>query len=96
MEPSPFGATILDQAACWDANPDQSKLWAMPPRRVGGDRRALFKLLGLARKYGPGRLDASCETALDAAIPRSVDLAQNVLPSSVRPRGVAPGSSAAQ
>ena len=28
--------------------------------------RALFKLLGLVRKYGPGRLDASCKTALDA------------------------------
>ena len=28
--------------------------------------RMLFKLLGLARKFGPGRLDASCKTALDA------------------------------
>ncbi len=28
--------------------------------------RQLFKLLSLARKYGGGRLDASCKTALDA------------------------------
>ena len=28
--------------------------------------RQLFKLLGLAKKYGGGRLDASCKTALDA------------------------------
>jgi transposase len=30
--------------------------------------RMLFKLLGLARKYGSGRLDASCKTALDAGM----------------------------
>jgi transposase len=30
--------------------------------------RQLFKLLGLARKYGGGRLDASCQTALDAGL----------------------------
>ena len=30
--------------------------------------RMLFKLLGLARKYGAGRLDASCKTALDASM----------------------------
>ena len=30
--------------------------------------RLLFKLLGLARKYGGGRLDASCKTALDASM----------------------------
>jgi transposase len=30
--------------------------------------RALFKLLSLARKYGPERLDASCKTALDAGM----------------------------
>ena len=28
--------------------------------------RRLFKLLGLARKYGAARLDAACKTALDA------------------------------
>ena len=28
--------------------------------------RQLFKLLGLARKYGGAALDASCKTALDA------------------------------
>jgi transposase len=30
--------------------------------------RQLFKLLGLAKKYGPGRLDASCRTALAAGM----------------------------
>jgi len=30
--------------------------------------RLLFKLLGLARKYGGGRLGASCKTALDASM----------------------------
>ena len=30
--------------------------------------RLLFKLLGLARKYGGARLDASCKTALDASM----------------------------
>jgi hypothetical protein len=33
--------------------------------------RQIFKLLSLARKYGGGRLDASCKTALDA---RMVDV----------------------
>jgi len=39
---------------------------ALPAKPLPWTRlRMLFKLLGLARKYGP-RLDASCKTALDA------------------------------